>query len=196
MTGNGTEVDRQTLEACRCGDRRAFRALVESLKRPAYFHALSLVGNHHDALDLSQEAFIRAWRAFASFETSRPFFPWFYRILRNLCLNRHRSRIRRETMLERFRDSYVVPQQSGGFDARETFDRRETVAMVNKTLADLRAEDREIILLKDLHGHSYREISELLGIPPGTVMSRLFEARKRFRARFNEPASARAPAHT
>ncbi|TVR51835.1 MAG: RNA polymerase sigma factor [Puniceicoccaceae bacterium] len=193
MTDNSIEVDPRVLEGCRRGEQNAFHSLVETLKRPAYFHALNLTGNHHDALDLSQEAFVRAWRSFAAYDHTRPFYPWFYRLLRNLCLNRHRGTRRRHAALDRLQDTLVTTGKTHG-DALDDLARRETAALVNTTLAALGPEEREVILLKDLHGYSYRQIGELLDLPAGTVMSRLFHARRKFRARY--PAGQPAPAQS
>ncbi len=161
------------------GDARAFGELVDALMKPAYFHAIALLGRHDDALDVSQQAFIRAWSARGTLDPARPFYPWFYTILRRLCLNAIRDRDRgRETALSMLPD-WIEP--AGNDDASADVLRAEQSRMLQDALSRLSADDREIIALKDLSGHAYKEIADLLHIPPGTVMSRLYTARKRLK---------------
>ena len=89
-------ISRETLLAWKKGDKGAFEKIVRATMKRAYSVALGLVGNADDAQDLSQEAFIAAHRARKSFDTDRPFFPWFYRVLRNRCLNYLKKRARRK----------------------------------------------------------------------------------------------------
>ena len=167
------------MQRVRRGDARAFGELVDALMKPAYFHALALLGRHEDAADTAQQAFIRAWDARGTLDPVRPFYPWFYTILKRLCLNAIRDRDRgRETVLSML-PGWIEP--AVGEDASTDVLRAEQSRMLQDALARLSADDREIIALKDLSGYAYREIAELLQIPPGTVMSRLYTARKRLK---------------
>lgn len=165
---------------CHQRDVQAFRVLVEQLKRPAWRHARALIGNSEDALELSQEAFTRAWQAIASYDPAQPFYPWYYTILKRLALNLLRSRQRHpQTSLEAmgdalWQDSDDSPEQHLISD--------QTRRQVQQALMDLSADDREILCLKELHDYAYRDIASLLNIPVGTVMSRLYTARQRLRA--------------
>jgi RNA polymerase sigma factor (sigma-70 family) len=89
------EVFRETLLAWKNGDVGAFERIVRTTMRWAYAVALGFVGNAEDAWDLSQEAFMAVHRARKSFDADRPFLPWFYRVLRNRCLNHLKKRARR-----------------------------------------------------------------------------------------------------
>ena len=80
------------IQQCRRGSTEAFEGIVKKYMKDAYFIAFGLVGNREDALDLSQEAFIRAYNNIGSFNLKWGFFPWFYRILRNLCFSHLRKR--------------------------------------------------------------------------------------------------------
>jgi RNA polymerase sigma-70 factor, ECF subfamily len=163
------------------GDAAAFGILVRTHMKKAYSLALSLVGNHEDALDLSQDAFVRAWRAMRRFDPGKPFLPWYYAILRNLCLNALRDRIRRPVPFSRVDAAELFSRLEAG-DGSAARSAAESTIAVRRALAALGPEDREIILLKDLHGYTYREIADLVSIPAGTVMSRLHTARSRFKA--------------
>jgi RNA polymerase sigma-70 factor (ECF subfamily) len=167
------------------GDVQAFGALVERYKERAYMVALGLVGNPDDAMDLSQEAFVRAFRGMRTFREGQEFYPWFYAILRNTCFNFLRSaRVTRETSLETARES--------GFDVQDprpdpavAFERRETADIVLRELHRLEPVHREMLVLRHYECLSYREMAEVLGCPVGTVMSRLYAARQALRARLS-----------
>ncbi len=160
------------LQRSRSGDRDAFGTIVEIYMKRAFAIAYRLVGNREDALELSQDAFVRAYRAIKRFDVSRPFYPWFHRILRNVCYRFLSRRARRKESM--------LPEglASERFDPRDLAETSETKARVWAALGELKPEHRELIVLKDLQGLKYREIAEILGIPDGTVMSRLHAARK------------------
>lgn len=167
-------IGKETLRAWKRGDKGAFEEIVKSTMDRAHAVALGLLGNEEDARDLSQEAFIAAHKARESFDEDRPFFPWFYRILRNRCLNFLRSRKRRaEVSLD-----IVVERESTVESPERAAARREDARALSQALFNLSEEHREVIMLRNFEELSYREIAEYLDISEGTVMSRLFYARK------------------
>lgn len=172
-------TDATLIRRAQGGDRAAFGALVNRYMRRAYFGALGLLGSHEDALDVSQEAFARAFRARRSIDPTRPFFPWLYQILRKLCFNVGRDRRTRRKLLEQARPWLVSEARVRGTNdpAREA-ERSELRDRVATAIQDLPAGQREIIVLREFDGLSYAEIAEVTGIPLGTVMSRLHTARR------------------
>jgi RNA polymerase sigma-70 factor, ECF subfamily len=162
--------DKPAIDKCRNGEHEAFRYLVERYQRQAVSHATAILGNREDALDAAQEAFIDAFRAMKSFDEARPFYPWFYVLLRNRCYKM--AARRRET--ESADETVIVASNS---TARE-----ETLAL-EEALLSLDRQDREIVTLKYFDGLSYDELAERLEIPKGTVMSRLFHARRKLQAK-------------
>jgi RNA polymerase sigma-70 factor (ECF subfamily) len=162
--------DGEIIEAVRRGDRNAYRLIVDRYKRQAYGMALGLLGNPQDALDVSQAAFIKAYRNLKHFDTRRSFFPWFYRIQRNLCLDHiRRIRRRREVPLT---EALEFIDDSVDYETRQS---------LRRAIDGLSADHREIIVLHYFEGLSYKEIAALLGKPMGTVMSALHSARKQLR---------------
>lgn len=153
------------------GEKEAFRFLVETYQNQAVAHAAAILGNREDAQDAAQEAFIDAFRFLKGFDKTRRFYPWFYVLLRNRCYKMTAKR--RET--QDLEDLEIIEPNTG-------LPREEQIAL-EKALLALSAEDREIITLKYLDGLSYDEIAARLEIPRGTVMSRLFYARKQLRAK-------------
>ncbi|MBI4418530.1 MAG: sigma-70 family RNA polymerase sigma factor [Ignavibacteriales bacterium] len=151
--------------------------------KQAYYTALGFVGTHDDALDLSQEAFVRAYRAIGRFDVRKKFFTWYYRILRNLCLNALRDRKRREIPLGLTEDTGGGSSDGGeGAAALENkLDRDELHRKVWDALWKLDVEDRELIVARDILDTSYEMLAALMDCPVGTVMSRLYHARRRLK---------------
>lgn len=167
-------IAKETLQAWIDGSTPAYDEIVRATMRRAFTVALGIVGNVEDARDLSQEAFMTAHRARATFDVERPFAPWFHRILRNLCLNFLRSKAsRREISL----DALVERPARNESPARSAI-RSDRAAAVWKAIQQLTPEHREIVVLRSFEELSYREIAGALGISEGTVMSRLFYARR------------------
>lgn len=161
----------------RGGSKKALRQLVERHKKTAYNVALGMVANRDDAFDISQEAFLRVYKSAHTYDKSQPFLPWFYRIISNLS----KTWLSRRTKLDhRMVDidevSYLVASED---NPEQALVRKETVARLRHALTLLSFEDREIITLQHFRGMSYDEIADLLTIPRGTVMSRLYYARKK-----------------
>ncbi|MCK4411952.1 MAG: sigma-70 family RNA polymerase sigma factor [Candidatus Eisenbacteria sp.] len=173
---------------CQAGDRAAFEPIVTHHMRRAAAFALAWTGNAEDALDLSQEAFVRAFRAISRFDPARPFYPWFYRILRNLCWN-HLGRAARLHEVP-LRDDFDRADARPRPDAQ--LERQELRASVWEALRKLKPNDREILILREFQGLTYAEIAAVLGIPQGTVMSRLHQARRRLRERLQPVIGAAA----
>ena len=159
--------DAEAIQRCRQGEAEAFRHLVYRYQRRALAHARALIGNDADAADAAQDAFLDAFRNLRRFDESREFYPWFYVLLRNRC---HKQRAR-----ARDRPSTGEPIEP----AAPAPDPLEDLHDLRVALDRLPIDDRELIVLKHLDGWTYDELAERLGIPRGTVMSRLFHARQR-----------------
>lgn len=158
--------DAAAIQRCQQGDREVFRQLVERYQKRAVAHAMAILLNRDDAEDAVQEAFIDAFKAISTFDTSRAFYPWFYVLLRNRCYKMTAARRPMESLDE----ALLVVSQPGATD--------DTRLVLEKALQSLAREEREIVWLKYFNGLSYAELATHLQIPPGTVMSRLFYARR------------------
>ncbi len=171
------------IERCKKGDREAFASIVQYYMKPAYYVALGYVGKPDDALDLSQDAFVNAFRHIRRFDTSKSFFPWFYSILKNLCMNHlNRIRRRREDSIDEMAEAEgQVPIPIETVNPEENVVRKDLEVKIGQALQRLRPREREIIILQHFQDYSYQEIADLLGIPIGTVMSRLYSARQSLR---------------
>ncbi len=170
-------IDRQIVDTLTDNRKRGMDLLARTYYRKAYGLALGMVGNRDDALDVTQETFIRIQRSFDQFDRTRDFFPWFYTILSNLCktaLSRRGKAAAREVDF----DSLQLTTKAKENPETEML-MKERLSHLRQALAALSFEDREIITLKTFHDFSYDQIAKTLGIPRGTVMSRLYYARKR-----------------
>lgn len=162
--------ERELLVMVQKGDKEAYGVVVKRYMHSAYYVALGFVHDQQDALDVSQDAFIKAFRKIRLFDTSRPFFPWFYRLLRNLCIDH----------LKRKRRMRAVPLEDIHVLANEKED-RELKEMLWRGIENLSFEQREVIILRYFRQLSYAEIAEIIGKPIGTVMSSLFYAKKKLK---------------
>lgn len=172
--------ERELILRAQAGETAAFGELVQRYMRRAYFAALGLVGSPDDALDLSQEAFARAFRARHRIDPDRPYYTWQYQILRRLCFNFLRDKRSRRDKLRR--EAGWLADEAGErasfADPAKNLEREEIRRKVRSAIEELPEREREVLVLKEFEGLKYREIAELLGIPIGTVMSRLYTARK------------------
>lgn len=161
------------------GDDAAFSGLVKMYDRRVYHTAYSYLRNMDEAKDVSQEVFLRLHRGLEGYDTSRPFFPWLYQITKNLCLNRLGSR---SYLTESLPEEEPVTALRG--PEEETL-RNEEAREIRSAVSGLPEKLREVIELKHFQGCSYKEMAEILDVPEGTVMSRLYNARKALRIRLS-----------
>jgi RNA polymerase sigma-70 factor, ECF subfamily len=163
------------------GDREAFGILVERYQRRVVGVALAIVHNPDDALELAQETFVRAYENLGSFESRSSFSTWLYRIAANLAIDLRRREGRHS--LVRGEEAEVefnrLPSSTG--DSFAEFSRKELKSRLRAALEELTPEHRAVILLREVEGLGYDEISDILKCPRGTVMSRLHYARNRLR---------------
>ena len=169
------------MRRCRRGSREAFEVLVNRYMKDAYFIALGLVGNREDAMDLSQEAFIRAYRNIKHVKPGRRFFPWFYQILKNLCVSHLRKRRYRRASSLDAADCPEVAATADCFCPDVVAGRNETKDKVWQAIGKLDDKHREVIILRHFQNMSYEQIAKALFCNQGTVTSRLYYARKRLK---------------
>lgn len=171
------ESEAELILRSQAGQKEAFGIIVKRYAGAAAGSASLLLGSYEDALDASQEAFVRAWRHIKRFDTRFPFFPWYATILRNVCVSHLRRRARRKTVA--LSDGHA--QASAESNPVLLAERNERRDRVWQAILALSSKYREIIVMSHFQGMSYKEIAAALGIPMGTVMSRLHSARQALR---------------
>ena len=165
------------------GDGNAFEALVAAYEKNVYNLALRMTGNAQDAEDMAQEAFVKAYTSLPGFRGDSKFSVWLYRIVSNVCLDFLRRQNRRpaSSLSQEDEDGEEtqmdIPDESQS--PEQLLERSLTQEAVRRGLQSLSAEQRQILLLREIQGLSYEEIAETLDLEAGTVKSRIFRARKK-----------------
>lgn len=165
------------------GNTNAFEDIVREYEKNVYNIALRMSGDREDALDISQESFMKAYHSLHSYRGDSRFSVWLYRIVSNTCLDFLRERKRRaEVPLER-EDEEGEREQADIRDERlspETlFEQKVTREALRRGLESLPEDQRKILLLREIQGFSYEEIGQILSLESGTVKSRIFRARRK-----------------
>lgn len=175
----GCQEEITAIRRCRRGSAEAFEVFVNRYMKDAYYIALGLVGNQEDALDLSQEAFARAFRNIKHIKPDRKFFPWFYQILKNLCISHLRKRKYRQAGSLDAEGCPEAADTEDCFSPEAVASRNEIKDKVWQAIGKLDEKHREVIILRHFQNMSYEQIAEALFCNKGTVTSRLYYARKR-----------------
>ncbi len=177
------EQEGAVINAVLNGNVNAYEALVREYEKNVYNLALRMTGNSEDAYDMSQEAFIKAYNSLSSFRGDSKFSVWLYRIVSNVCLDFIRSRTRKPSVsLSTENDDgedVEIDIADEGQTPENLMDRKLTRDAVQRGLKSLPPDHRQILLLREIQGLSYEEISDVLGLEVGTVKSRIFRARKK-----------------
>lgn len=165
------------------GDQTSFETLVERFMGRGIAVAMGYVGNRDDALDVTQEAFFRSYRSLHTFREGERFGPWFFKILRNTCLHFLEKKRRRRSFSIHAKedDGEDFPLPDGALTPPDVAEGQEAQRMFWQALEQLSLKHREIILLRHFEDLDYATMAEVLQIPIGTVMSRLFHARQKLK---------------
>jgi RNA polymerase sigma-70 factor, ECF subfamily len=176
--------DDALVERARSGDRAAFQLLFQRYQRRAYAVALGVVKRHEDALDVVQDAFIKVHKHLGTFQGTSSFYTWLYRIVMNLSIDQLRRKrkitewgddIQKDDAIG---DGTLLPRMPNENPGR-TVVRRELNAKIQAALDTLPEYHRAVIVLREVEGLSYEEMAQALEVPKGTIMSRLFHARRK-----------------
>jgi RNA polymerase sigma-70 factor (ECF subfamily) len=199
------EEDRVLISQARTGNSEAFRSLVERHQRRAFAIAIGLVRDENDAREIVQEAFLRVYRGLESFEGTSSFFTWLYRIVTNLSIDLMRKPSRRETepldhaALDEAGESLLVSRLDGA-DPAGVVRRGEIRRRIEAALDELPPYHRGVILMREVEGMSYEEMADAMGVSKGTIMSRLFHARRKLQRAlhdcYEEQVGTRPPSET
>jgi RNA polymerase sigma-70 factor (ECF subfamily) len=167
------------------GDDTAFEQLVNQYQKPVYNLAYRMCGNADDAFDLSQEAFLNAWKGLKGFQFQSSFSTWLYRLTSNVCLSYLRSKKRKSAVSLVFLDDKEEEQEweipdSAPLPEEQAISKEER-RQVESALNSLEVEYREALALSVYSDLSYQQIAEIQGVQEGTVKSRIFRAREKIR---------------
>jgi RNA polymerase sigma-70 factor (ECF subfamily) len=192
-------TDDELVRAFQRGEREAFDELVRRWERPIRGAAFRLVGSEDEARDVTQEAFLKAYRSLGGFKGEAKFSSWLYQIALNLCRDRMRRRKGRTFVSLEGEATAHEDGRAAGPTALELVVARDTARAVSAAVAELPDEQREVVILKEYEGLTFAEVAEVLGVPSSTVKTRMYRALTTLRSRLLErgvvPAAA-TPAPT
>lgn len=178
--------DLTLVKRVRNGDQRAFKLLVERYQRKVYAVALGMLKDKEEAMDVSQEAFVKVYKYLDHFKGDSSFYTWLYRITVNICIDLIRKRAGAGGEAVEFDETMPMDVSQAnigalgsrlGTNPQKSALRRELAEKIQEALAAVPEKHRAILLLREIEGMSYEDLSRTLDIPKGTVMSRLFHAR-------------------
>lgn len=175
--------DRRSITECLNGQPEAFGALVRRYQDRLFNAVVRIMDNHDDALDVVQDAFINAYQSLASFKGDAEFYTWLYRIAFNTAVSQKRRR-RAMISLETGRDGDAVLDPADPSEDTQpgaALERTEEELALRSALNRLSPEHRTVLVFKDIDGLKYEEIAEVLGVPIGTIRSRIHRARLELR---------------
>ncbi len=175
--------EKQLVRQAADGDTKAFEQLVVQYQKPVYNLMMRMVGNADDALDLSQEAFLRVWRSLKQFKFESSFSTWLYKLSSNVCIDFLRQKKRAKTVVVELPDdaSEQMEQPDPTPGPEESVMRADERERICAAMDELEPEYREALTLCAIHGLSYIEIAEVMDVPVGTVKSRVARAREKMR---------------
>ena len=179
------------IQRCTARDEDACAELVAEHQRMVYQLSLNLLGDHNEALDLSQEVFLRVFRTIQGFRGQSALRTWIYRIVVNQARNRQRwwrrrYRSQQVSLDAHLRDFGDFPEQTDGASPDRMLGRKELADRIRTALEQLPFDQRTAIVLREIDGLSYEEIGFSLGVAVGTVKSRLARAREALRAQLRD----------
>ena len=170
---NEDEFDRDCVERCLDGDREAFEPILARYEKPVYNAVLRMVGDAEEARDIAQEVFVKVFENLRSYDRSRKFFSWMYRVAINETINHVKTRRRWEPLSEAFQSSHSNPEEA----MQEVERDRE----IQRALLALDPKYRLALIVRHFLQLSYAEAANVLDVPEKTVKSRLFTARQLLR---------------
>ena len=176
------------------GDQDAFRELVERYQRKVYSICYGMLKNPEDSMDVSQEVFVKVFRYLEKFNFESSFYTWLYRITVNMCIDfiRKNAKLRSVEFDDGVsRDGEVAGEEhimpsTLGMNPDKAYGRKELREKMLEALESIPEKHRTILILREVEGLSYEELADVLKISKGTVMSRLFHARKYFQDALEE----------
>jgi RNA polymerase sigma-70 factor, ECF subfamily len=176
-------LDVQLVAASHAGDMLAFEELVARHRDKIYARAFSMMRNEEEAIDLSQEAWVKAWQRLKQFQGDSSFATWMTRIVINLCLDqlRRQKRTRAESIEQLDEELGGVERQMPvvATNPSEGLERSELRKRIDKAMNQLSYEHRTVLILHEFEEMEYKQIAKVMNCSIGTVMSRLFYARRR-----------------
>ncbi|MBO5666592.1 MAG: sigma-70 family RNA polymerase sigma factor [Firmicutes bacterium] len=178
-------TEKELIALAKAGDERSFELLIQQCKTKAYNIALRYLHNEEDAMDALQESFIKIYRHLGSFKEGSKFDTWVYRIVVNTCNDmlrkNHGAPVESIIRSDEEEEEYTLELPDPEPGPQESLLRKEQAKLILEALEQLKPDQKEVIVLRDIQGFAYEEISEMLNCSIGTIKSRINRSRSRLR---------------
>ncbi len=175
-----TQQEQQLIQRAADGDNAAFESLVTQYEKLVYSVTYRMTGNREDAMDLSQETFVKVWKSLKFFKFESAFSTWIYRVAGNVCLDFLRRQKRTQSLTVSDEEVQLdLPDEEQ--DPAHMFMQKNGQEQIQQALETLEPEYRAALTLRAISGLSYQEIADVLGVQSGTVKSRISRGRERLR---------------
>ncbi len=184
--------DQDLIELTRSGESSAFDLLVRRYQDRLVHSLEHVLSSREDALDIAQQAFLLAWKKLASYRGESSFYSWLYRIAVNAAASHFRRPVVSAGSLDQLHDvrGIELPDRRVATGPGQSLEQEEEIQRVRQALQQVSEEFRQPLILREIEGFSYEQISEILGIPSGTVRSRIFRARQELMERLDRDRRA------
>ncbi len=187
ISHTASKQDNELVEAVLGGDKQAFNQLVHRYQSGIYNLTLNYLKQSEEALDLTQDIFVTAYRSLGSLKDVKKFKPWLYQIAVNQCRNRYRKLKRRGFFSSQsIDDPDCYLQLTAEDNPEENVLKKNLIGIMQSTISAMPHHEKEILLLRDIQGLSYEEVSKTLDLPIGTVKSKLNRARTSLKNRLKK----------
>ena len=186
--------DQDLIELTRSGESSAFDLLVRRYQDRLVHSLEHVLSSREDALDIAQQAFLLAWKKLATYRGESSFYSWLYRIAVNAAASHFRRPVVSAGSLDQLHDvrGIELPDRRVETGPGQSLEQEEEIQRVRQALQQVSEEFRQPLILREIEGFSYEQISEILGIPSGTVRSRIFRARQELMERLDRDRRAEA----
>ena len=187
------ESEHEIIQRCKNNDTQAFSYFVKKYQNSVFQTVFRMVGNYQEALDLTQEVFIKAFKAIHNFRGESSFRTWIYRIAINLCISQRRkysvNKVAQaysiDATIQTKNGEMEIDPPDASEDPSKTIIQKESLKEIEEAIESLSDDFKTVIVLREIEGLSYEEITEILGIPKGTVRSRLHRARSELQGKLS-----------
>lgn len=184
--------DQDLIELTRSGESSAFDLLVRRYQDRLVHSLEHVLSSREDALDIAQQAFLLAWKKLATYRGESSFYSWLYRIAVNAAASHFRRPVVSAGSLDQLHDvrGIELPDRRVATGPGQSLEQEEEIQRVRQALQQVSEEFRQPLILREIEGFSYEQIAEILGIPSGTVRSRIFRARQELMERLDRDRRA------
>ena len=176
--GKSSPSDAELIERCLQKDNSAWELIVGRYKRNVFHIGYKFTGRHDDAEDLTQEIFLKVFRSLEKFNRDADFSTWLSSVARNFCIDHYRASKREKEVLVEDLVAFDLAPASTGSSPHRALEDRDRRSFLRRGLEALPDKLREAVVLRDLQGLSYQEMADRLGLPEGTVKSRINRGRE------------------